>query len=55
MENQSEHIALLRLMAMILRERESHWTMSTNQQCLSRKGIVALDKAVEALEVQVYA
>jgi hypothetical protein len=55
MKETEEHIALLRYMSSILRERKGVWMMSETQRELSDKGILALDRAVEALRVQVYA
>ena len=50
-----EHIAMLRLMSSILRERQSLILLSDIQQYKCREGIKALDRAVETLELQVYA
>lgn len=55
MKNIEEHVALLRYMASVLRERKSNMTLTDYQRAKSEKGIVALDRAVEALQVQVYA
>jgi hypothetical protein len=55
MKETEEYIALLRLMSAILRERQSSICLSSSQKVKCRKGIIALDKAVEALQVQVYA
>lgn len=50
-----EHIAMLRLMASILRERQSLTLLNDIQKHKCREGIKALDRAVETLELQVYA
>lgn len=55
MENTEEHIALLRHMSAILRQRSYNVFLTEFQNEKCKKGIVALDKAVEALEVQVHA
>lgn len=55
MQNQEEHIALLRRMSAVLRERKSNWVLTEFQKEESARGVDALDKAVEALEVQVHA
>jgi len=55
MEQTEEHIALLRYMAMVLRERKSGWHVTEYQRDKSERGILALDIAIEALQVQVYA
>lgn len=50
-----KHIDMLNLMLCILRERKSGILLSMTQKRKCEEGIIALEKAVQALEVQVYA
>jgi hypothetical protein len=55
MKEIENHISLLRHMSSVLRERKSAPNLSSGQKNQCEKGIDALDKAVEALQTQVYA
>jgi len=52
---QQEHIAVLRYMLAELMEKKSRSDLSECQRQLHLQGIVALQAAVDALTVQVYA
>ena len=54
-ELDQDHLVMLRLMVSILRERQSLFCLNDVQRHKCREGIKALDRAVEALELQVYA
>jgi hypothetical protein len=51
----SEHIAMLRVMSCILRERQSDPLLSLIRKRQVKKGIEALDSAVDALQTQIQA
>lgn len=55
MKETREYIYLLRHMSSVLRERKSGIQITPYQREQCEQGIIALDKAVEALQVQVYA
>jgi len=55
MKDQDKYIELLRYMSSILRVRKSNFFLTDYQRDKCKEGIVALDKAVEALEVQIHA
>jgi len=55
MREKSEHIASLRYLSALLRERQSWGWLKDEERQLCRESIVALDRAVEALEMQVQA
>lgn len=55
MEKHTENVTVLYHMMCVLRERQSSWQLSSLEQEKSRKGIEALQAAVDALSIQVYA
>lgn len=55
MKETDESIDLLRSMSAVLRERKSDTLLSEFQRNKCAQGIIALDKAVEALQAQVHA
>lgn len=56
-EQQQQDIKLLRFMLCELREKQSAVSVSLDDLTLDmhRKGILALENAIEALQIQVYA
>jgi hypothetical protein len=55
MEHHVENMTMLLDMICVLRERQSSWQLTPEQREKSRKGIQALQAAVDALSVQIYA
>jgi len=55
MEQHDQHIQVLMSMMAVLRERQSSWELTPEAREKSRKGIVALQAAVDAMSIQIYA
>jgi hypothetical protein len=55
MEKHTENMAVLNHMMCVLRERQSSWQLTELEQKKSKQGIEALQAAVDALSVQIYA
>lgn len=55
MEKHTENMTVLLHMMCVLRERQSSWLLTAAEQQDSKKGIEALQAAVDALSVQIYA
>jgi hypothetical protein len=55
MDTHNENMYMLLFMLSVLRERQSAWELTTFEREQSKKGIKALQAAVDALSVQIYA
>lgn len=55
MEQHDQHIQVLMSMMAVLRERQSSWELTPEAREKSRKGIIALQAAVDAMSIQIYA
>jgi hypothetical protein len=55
MDTHNENMYMLLFMLSVLRERQSAWELTTSEREQSKKGIKALQAAVDALSVQIYA
>jgi hypothetical protein len=55
MDKHRENVYMLNFMLSVLRERQSSWNLTPSERVESEKGIEALEAAVAALVIQVYA
>lgn len=55
MDKHNENMYMLLFMLSVLRERQSAWELTPSEREQSKKGIEALQAAVDALSVQIYA
>lgn len=55
MDQHYENVYMLQFMLSVLRERQSAWELTPQEKVESAKGIEALEAAVAALSIQVYA
>lgn len=55
MDMHNQNMYMLLFMISVLRERQSSWTLTTYEREESKKGVIALQAAVDALKVQIYA
>jgi hypothetical protein len=55
MDQHYENVYMLQFMLSVLRERQSAWELTSLEKVESAKGIEALEAAVAALSIQVYA
>jgi hypothetical protein len=55
MEKHTENLGMLLSMLSVLRERQSSWQLTSEEREKSKKGIEALQAAVDALSIQIYA
>lgn len=55
MRERNEHTAMLMYMLAVLRTRQSAWDLNESEKLECRRGIQALQAAVDAMNNQIYA
>ena len=55
MENHERNMMLLREIMASIREQQSSWQLTSEEREISKKYIEALEAAVAALDIQIYA